>query len=128
MQFVFFFSQEWRRVNKINIYEVCNQAPKCSRYEVYASIQTRDAAIVKETGVYKILQLNCSVFAPDWLSKIRNIISNAVWHVKSSVSMLADWAINIGYLSVLPMVQKLHCSLLYVTDEKIVITVGGENI
>lgn len=50
--FLFFFSQEWRRVNEINIYEVCNHAPKCSRYEVYASIQTSDTTIVKEIGVY----------------------------------------------------------------------------
>lgn len=41
-----------KRVNEINIYEMCNQAPKCSRYEVCASIQTSDTVIVKETGVY----------------------------------------------------------------------------
>lgn len=52
MQVVCFTLEEKKKVNEINIYEVCNQAPKCSRYEVYTSIQTSNTIIVEETGVY----------------------------------------------------------------------------
>lgn len=43
---------------------MCSQAPKCSRCELSASIQTSGTTIVKEAGVYKNTPAKLQVSSP----------------------------------------------------------------